>query len=198
MWVLTFQVPSTSAVKVWRGCDHDDLNVVTDVLVELELFGEVLEVLPHHRIVHKVGVVFGDGEVTVAHHLLAGVDHSGTHHTRMAVLHLLGVPPQTTQFIRALKAHGFQSLVYTAFDGSQTAAPTSDDGYPFGHLFVISLSWVANTEAQTCCFGDYAFFVESELKWVSVFVSVECLLKVHLCSLGHICSFWHSLHSNLL
>ena len=134
-WIgLTFQVPSTGAVEVWRRCDHDDLNIVADVLVELEVLGVVFEVLPHLRVVHVVGVVLGDRVVTVAHHLLAGVDDSGTHHARLAVPHLLGVLPQSSHFIRALQAHRFQSFVHTAFDGRQTATPSSDDGYPFGHL----------------------------------------------------------------
>ena len=68
---LTFQLPPTSLVKIRRRTGFDDLGIVSDVLVEAEVFGVVLEVFPHQRVVHEVGVMLGNGVVAVAHHLLA-------------------------------------------------------------------------------------------------------------------------------
>lgn len=60
-----------------------------DVPQQVEVLGIVADVLLEPGVVHVVGVVLGEGEVGVAHHLLARVGEDGAVDACPAFLHML-------------------------------------------------------------------------------------------------------------
>lgn len=60
-----------------------------DVPQQVEVLGVVADVLLEPGVVHVVGVVLGEGEVGVAHHLLARVGEDGAVDACPAFLHML-------------------------------------------------------------------------------------------------------------
>lgn len=66
------------------------------MLCKIKIFSVQIEVSENVFVVHEDGEFPGDGEVAVTHHLLAGVDDCGLHHTGLSILGVIGVVPQPT------------------------------------------------------------------------------------------------------
>lgn len=66
------------------------------MLCKIKIFSVQIEVSENVFVVHEDGVFPGDWEVAVTHHLLAGVDDCGLHHTGLSILGVIGVVPQPT------------------------------------------------------------------------------------------------------
>jgi len=83
-------------------------------------------VLLNFGVVHEVGKLFRNGEVTVAHHLLAGVDDGRAHHTRSTAGRDLLIVPQSSDVVSSFEAYRLETFVHAAFDRRQSAGARSD------------------------------------------------------------------------
>jgi len=100
-----------------------------DILEQAKLFRVQFEVLLHFGVVHEVGKLFRNGEVTVGHHLLARVDDGRAHYASLTAGWGLLEVPQSSYVISSFEAYRFETFVQATLYGRQSACTRTNNCY---------------------------------------------------------------------
>lgn len=88
-----------------------------DKLFQIKMFSVQFQITFKVLMCHEVWEFFGDWEITITRHFLAGVDAAGVVQTGIALFWDVMVIPKSTDVIVLFETDGFKALVQGVLDG---------------------------------------------------------------------------------